>query len=382
MPIKRIFNQKSQREKAKSNMNEFEKQILRINALEVQIKKLLEFEKQLRTSMYGTGRGEKKENSWTESKMEGRSTENVEDGQKVDSRYKKLNELTRRLNKLEHLVQDIITTKNDSYRNSQHTVEEKVEESRLLNIVERIVTEKLAAHIKKEEKMHGKIRELESQISKLVERENNRPKSGEMTANRPLFDRTGEDRAKQDEADDESFYSHIKMRVLALEHNFLLVNEVQAGLLKRVDQLLEKCNEFIKETGETKESTTQQDSIFKTLYIDKLYLDKYEQNNNFSQLGIKELSGALNIGATYGSNAIPKEVTEEVKEEMEKMKATKEKMNAAKEKVEDANDKMEKHQASEDKPPEPQNDESSSSSDSNYIPPEEEEPYTDIDIEE
>ena len=43
-----------------SNMNEFEKQILRINALEVHIKKLLKFEKQLRIFMYETGRKRKK----------------------------------------------------------------------------------------------------------------------------------------------------------------------------------------------------------------------------------------------------------------------------------------------------------------------------------
>ena len=94
----------------------------------------------------------------------------------------------------------------------------------------------------------------------------------------------------------------IQMRFLALENNYLLVNEVQAGLLKRVDDLLEKWNAvtFNNNKLEAEDLTMGQEQIFKTLYIDKLYLDKYEQNNNFAQLGIKELSGALNIGATYG----------------------------------------------------------------------------------
>ena len=111
-----------------------------------------------------------------------------------------------------------------------------------------------------------------------------------------------------------------------LENNYLLVNEVQAGLLKRVDNLIEKCNELTKKIEETEDSTMQQDPICNTLYIDKLYLDKYEQNNNFAQLGINNLSGALNIGATYGRDAVPKEITEQVKEDIAKMKTVKEEM--------------------------------------------------------
>ena len=109
----------------------------------------------------------------------------------------------------------------------------------------------------------------------------------------------------------------------------------------------------------------QQDPIFKTVYIDKFYLDKYEQNNNFAQLGIKNLTGALNIGATYGRDVVPKEITEQVKEDIEKMKAAKE--------------EMEKHQTSTDKSSNLEKDESSS--DMNSVPPEEDIPYTDIVIE-
>ena len=57
MPIKGMFNQKAQ----KKDQDEWEKQILRINALEVQMKSLLEFEKKIRTSMYSNSSGEKKE---------------------------------------------------------------------------------------------------------------------------------------------------------------------------------------------------------------------------------------------------------------------------------------------------------------------------------
>ena len=56
MSIKGMFNQKAQ----KKNPDEWEKQILRINALEVQMKSLLEFEKKIRTSMYSNSSREKK----------------------------------------------------------------------------------------------------------------------------------------------------------------------------------------------------------------------------------------------------------------------------------------------------------------------------------
>ena len=51
--------------------------------------------------------------------------------------------------------------------------------------------------------------------------------------------------------------------------------------------------------------------IIEKINIEKIILDKYELNNNFGQLGIKELKGKLNIGATYGSEFIPKPNEEE-----------------------------------------------------------------------
>ena len=155
------------------------------------------------------------------------------------------------------------------------------------------------------------------------------------------------------------------MRVQQLESNLLLVNEVQAGLLKRMEELIEKNYVLIKKMDETEVSMKKEEPIFKTLYIDKLYLEKYEQNNNFAQLGIKSLSGALNIGATYGKEAIPKEITEQVKEDMEKMKEMKA--------------EMENSQPSTDQSDDIHHDESSSEVASN--PSEENIPYTDIVIE-
>lgn len=45
--------------------------------------------------------------------------------------------------------------------------------------------------------------------------------------------------------------------------------------------------------------------IIEKINIEKIIVDKYELNNNFGQLGIKEMKGKLNIGATYGSEFTP-----------------------------------------------------------------------------
>lgn len=389
MPMKGFFNQKSKN--IKNDMNEFEKQILRINALEVHIKNLLKFEKHVRTFMLGMGRGEKKENPWIERKNGVNkksqikvqpSIDNIEKKQECDLRDKKIDQLTERLNKFEQTVLDNTLSINYSHTTSRSVEEERKREERLLHFVDQRLSEKLATHIKTQEMMHERVRSLESRISKLLERENyqfngytkeeedNQSKLEGMTAIGSPFDRN-----KLEEADVQSFESYIEMRVLGLENNYLLVNEVQAGLLKRVDNLIEKCNKLTEEMVETEDSTMQKDPICNTLYIDKLYLDKYEQNNNFAQLGINHLSGALNIGATYGRDAIPKNITEQVKEDIAKMKTVKE--------------EMEKNQTSAEKQPDPQtngeeqtfsqNDESSSHE--NSMPPEEDMPYTDIVIE-
>lgn len=310
MPIKGRFNGKGN-----MNENELEKQILRINALEVHIKRLLAFETQFRAYRYKTRGVEEEKHSRKneadiQSQSDGRMKENVEINKEFHKRDKRLDEITRKLNGLEQIISDIIPPKHDSYSQCLSIEEAMVREERLQNLVEQLLSEKLVDRIKEEENIH--------------------------------------------------------MRVSALEQNLLLVNEVQAGLLKQVNDLFEKYNQLSQNKGEPEDLVLQQEPIFKTLYIDKLYLDKYEQNNNFAQLGIKQLSGALNIGATYGRDAIPKEVTEQVKEDIAKMKAVKE--------------EMKEQQMNTDQSKDTQYDESSS--DLSMIPPEEDIPYTEITIEE
>lgn len=117
----------------------------------------------------------------------------------------------------------------------------------------------------------------------------------------------------------------LNRRINTMEEDYVKAQEVQARLIKQVDELTEKYEALVDEKEEAKTETTEKEPNFGCLYIDKLYLDKYEQNNNFANLGIKELSGALNIGATYGSVGIPKGFGKEAKEQMAKLKAEKDK---------------------------------------------------------
>ncbi|MEH7276718.1 hypothetical protein [Neobacillus vireti] len=308
MPIKGMFNQKVQ----KQALDDLEKQTLRINALEVQLKSLLEFEKKIRTSMYSYNSGEKKELERVKTQGKDFQINMMENAQEIKEINQKLEEMGQRVDQLENI--------NPFPRKSEYKVDE-----RLIHFIEQLISEKYAVHIQKEKKLVEKIQALENEISILKHRklpnedrsiiEDHRQTSSE--------DFSTHEHKNEKRDDKEVFYTQIEMRVQLLERNILLVNEVQAGLLKRMEETIEKSNGLVKQMNETEVSMKNEEPILKTLYIDKLYLERYEQNNNFAQIGIKSLSGALNIGATYGKEAIPKKITDQVKEEMEKMKEMK-----------------------------------------------------------
>ncbi|MEC1525948.1 hypothetical protein P9D43_28525 [Neobacillus niacini] len=298
MPIKRMFNQKAE----KKVLDNMEKQTLRINALEVQLKSLLEFEKKIRTSMYSYNSGEKNEQE--REKTLGKDLKII----KMENAHN-FNEINKRLEEMGQRVQQL-----EKFRENKGHSQSIIEDHRQTS------TEDFSTHEHKSE--------------------------------------------KRDDMD--VFFTQIEMRVQLLERNILLVNEVQAGLVKRLEELIDISNGLVKRMDEAEVPIKNEEPILKTLYIEKLYLEKYEQNNNFAQLGIKSLSGALNIGATYGKEAIPKKITEQVKEEMEKMKEMK--------------GEMENNQPSSDQSAPIHHDESSSEGAS--APSEDKIPYTNIVIEE
>ncbi|SFR05653.1 hypothetical protein SAMN05660706_11267 [Desulfoscipio geothermicus DSM 3669] len=47
--------------------------------------------------------------------------------------------------------------------------------------------------------------------------------------------------------------------------------------------------------------------VIEQFHVERIVVDKVEYTNNFGSLGIKELSGMLNIGANYGIGTAPKD---------------------------------------------------------------------------
>ncbi|MFS0823310.1 hypothetical protein [Bacillus sp. 1P02SD] len=270
MQIKGIFNQRGTKD---SENNELNRLNLRMNALEVQLKKLLDFEKELRLSRYN--------------------------------------------------FKEKPLSSNDKKRD---TVLD------LMPLIEKVILEKMAVYQQREKKLQTKIQQLESQMAVLVKRDNETPTQSEGQ--------------KTEIAQRDSLLlDSLESRLLLLEQNFEMVYEEQKILVKQVEEHQQQNNGCSENQKDVDDST---ESPFQTVYIDKLYVDKYEQNNNFAQLGINSLSGSLNIGATYGS--APQKINEQIKKDFEKIKAAKEEMQNPKSE-EEFNDQSHEESSSESENP-------------------------------
>jgi hypothetical protein len=96
----------------------------------------------------------------------------------------------------------------------------------------------------------------------------------------------------------QSFWKNESETELKIKLKFL-----ESNLISLKDEIKEIREKAIWRKYEQK---SEPPIIIEKINIEKIILDKYELNNNFGQLGIKELKGKLNIGATYGSEFTPK----------------------------------------------------------------------------
>ncbi|WP_409300163.1 hypothetical protein [Peribacillus sp. SCS-155] len=98
--------------------------------------------------------------------------------------------------------------------------------------------------------------------------------------------------------------SNLEERIFLLEKNIALLNELQRDIIKRLGSLSHLPKSKTGETGSVPfdaGDVMDKAVVVQELHIEQVIVDRYEQNNNFAQMGIKELSGVLNIGATYGA---------------------------------------------------------------------------------
>jgi hypothetical protein len=179
------------------------------------------------------------------------------------------------------------------------------------------------------EKQLGPLSALKEQLSKEKSEKNHHIPYRTYTNEQPSFVEW-----------EKQLLAKIEQRMVSkLEPYYRLITEIEERLshlettLSDLEKLMQtyrsQLNELREEIGhmkqqqKTKEKSINQPVIFQEIKIDKMLLDKYELNNNIAQLGIKELSGSLNIGATYEKGVIPPELAEKWKENMEELKQTK-----------------------------------------------------------
>lgn len=102
--------------------------------------------------------------------------------------------------------------------------------------------------------------------------------------------------------------SELEKKISHLEFQINMVKETVRETVKESDK-----KEF-KNSGEPPKE--KQPSIkIEHLQVDKIIIQKIDYANNFGQLGIRDLSGKLNIGTSYEGN-ISKQVEEKIEEKI------------------------------------------------------------------
>ncbi|MBY0120482.1 hypothetical protein [Bacillus sp. S/N-304-OC-R1] len=261
MSIKDLFNQNRNHENITQKILELEKSFLKINTLELHIKRLLKLEEKLF------------------------SIQKIKDELMVTAKNLDTGNLNK--DKIEYFiqskVQEVVSTaliQNDDFNDKIKLLEKSVES----------IKRKIAHQDKVHEIVIGRVEMIQEKMNTLT---------------------LSTDGIAQFNSDNNDNY-----------------NETEHTLFQKLELIEQKLNQF-EELNKKEKGLSENPVVIKEIHIDKFYLDKYEQNNNIAQVGIKELSGALNIGATFGKDTIPKEMNEQLKEYFDEVIAMKADKNTA-----------------------------------------------------
>ena len=362
------FSRSSKKENQLISKSDFERQTLRLNTLEVQLKKLLAFESNIRLSMMGEGSNNQAGIQQRNALIDNEKT--IISKKDFNTYLNKLDDIKRKIIKLEDTVK-AIDSQIAMYSFSLN--DGPLNERQLFKQIDKYLSDKLKEQHNKERKMEERIRKLESMVlDGINEKEKyfNKSTVDKSTSIRrepdtPLFAKS----KKQMEEDYRACTSNIMNELNNLVSNYQIINNVQAEQQTKIHEVEEKTNLLMKRYSEVDGvENTQNNREIQSLYIDKIYIDKYELTNNIDQLGIRELSGALNIGATYGKEVVPKEVTDDIRKQFNNIKTD----NAEKEKEKEKEGEQEKYNSGEFH-------QSKNNSPEDFT--KEEEPFTIVDIE-
>ncbi|MGE8202965.1 hypothetical protein ACQKP0_00145 [Heyndrickxia sp. NPDC080065] len=259
MPIKGLFNQKEKNDdlhRLKQKIVELEQQIKKMNTLEVHVKRFLKMEPQLQKRIFP---------SVSKKEME-------------------------------------VKTPSPPSHNRNYFIEQEE-----LQKVENKILSKIAKNISLElAPIKQKIEHLEKRITS-IERGYSYIK--EVTKNN--LENINNIERKLIRIDD---IEKELLKINDIENELLKINDIEIKLVE-VDDIEKRITENISQA-----KNESPPIVIQEVNVDKIMLDKYEQNNNFGQLGIKDISGQLNIGATYGRGAIPLEFVDDLKEDLNAFK--------------------------------------------------------------
>ncbi|WP_051348719.1 hypothetical protein [Peribacillus kribbensis] len=169
--------------------------------------------------------------------------------------------------------------------------------------VESLVEKRLKAYHQQVQDLHFRMRKLEA-VQKEEKDQSPEPRSFQREESESVLDPIVEK------------MGIFEILLNEMEKRYSLLYEAHLQLAERVG-LLEKKGAPPPEDKQV---------VIKEINIDKFFLDKYELNNVIAQMGIKELSGALNIGATYGKGALPQEFTPAIQKDFEELMQEKEEL--------------------------------------------------------
>lgn len=125
----------------------------------------------------------------------------------------------------------------------------------------------------------------------------------------------------------------------SLENEIIGLKDTVVRQKAQIETVMEQIQVIKNQAAETKIGK-EQPVVYQDITVERMMIDKYEMNNNIPHLGVKELSGFLNIGATYGRGVIPDELAEDFKKGMGEFKKEKESKEEESEESEESSDEQ------------------------------------------
>lgn len=172
-----------------------------------------------------------------------------------------------------------------------------------------------------------KVLEMEKRLSQAIDKNESGPERKKISKSEPTTQELGKKLLPLFEEKIHAEFAPIQDTIEGLYKRMSKVENKIFALEKWITEAVAAVKSGIDEKGN---GDHDPQVIFQEIRVDTLFVDKYEQLNNIGNLGVKDLSGQMNIGVTIENSSNPsEEVSNETKEKwkgkMKKFKEMKEK---------------------------------------------------------